>query len=123
MLAHTTVFNPNRYEAMSQAQCQINTNEHGDIVVTFDGGVLTLHPGETLTISSQNTVFIPRERYEVLMAYYNWKSDGQEFSLDPRRPDVEAHVDGYPPLMRYASFPHTKRAWTRLKKSFKGLWE
>jgi hypothetical protein len=99
---------------MSQAQCTINTNEHGDIVVTFHGGTLTLNPGETLTISSEKTVFMSRERYEVLMAYYNWKSEGQEFSHDPRRPDVMA-----PPVNE--SFPITKRALRRLGANLRAL--
>ena len=98
---------------MSQAQCQISTNEHGDIIVSFDGGVLTINPGETLTISSEKTAFLPRERYETLLAYYNWKS-GKEFSLDPRRPDVEATVS--------ERFPHTKRALRRLSRNVRGLW-
>jgi hypothetical protein len=114
MRAHTTVFNPNTYEA-TMTECQIKSNENGDLVITFSGSALVLDPGATITFSSEDTVFLPRKRYEVLMKYYDWRTDG-------------ATVED-PPFMRYGlgikaprineSFPHTKRAWRRLKKN---LW-
>lgn len=57
-----------------RATCDVDYQERC-ITFKFQDAV-TLHPGDTLTISLDDYVITTKAHHEVLMQYYDWKTEG-----------------------------------------------
>lgn len=68
-------------------KCNVDVNDR-TITFAFDE-LITLNPGETISIGMDEFIIIDRKQFEVLMRYYDWRTDGavlSDVSLPPPQP-------------------------------------